>query len=157
MPQWSDSESHELTLSQYCDGPGCRRVVRRATVAERRAHWQWGGGAHREFHLSGDGWGEDMRGKRGAVPLVLAVVSTGLAAAPASAVVSTIYVLNGPGSNCTDNGVGSSGAPCCATSKASAAVQPGQTVMIARGSSPDPATITAKGTAAAPIRFVGQS
>ena len=96
-----------------------------------------------------------MRGRRGAVPLALAVVSMGLAAAPASAVVSTIYVQSG--SNCTNSGVGSSSAPFCTIQKAASVVQPGQTVMIGYGSYPETVTITAKGTASAPIRFVGQS
>jgi hypothetical protein len=98
-----------------------------------------------------------MRGKRGAVPLALAVVATGLAAAPASAVVSTIYVQNGFGSSCSDTGTGSSAAPFCTISKAASVVQPGQTVMVGYGDYPETVTITAKGTAAAPIRFVGQS
>jgi hypothetical protein len=36
-------------------------------------------------------------------------------------------------------------------------VQPGQTVMVGLGSYPETVTITAKGTAAAPIKFVGGS
>lgn len=98
-----------------------------------------------------------MRGKRGAVPLALAVVATGFAAAPASAVVSTIYVQNGFGQNCSDSGSGSSAVPFCTISKAASVVQPGQTVMVGYGDYPETVTITAKGTAAAPIRFVGQS
>lgn len=98
-----------------------------------------------------------MRVRRGAVPLALAVAATGVTAMPAHAVVSTIYVQNGSYSNCSDNGVGSSAVPYCTISKAASVVQPGQTVIVGSGSYDETVTITAKGTAAAPIRFVGQS
>lgn len=82
-----------------------------------------------------------MRGIRGAMPLALAVVSMGLAAAPASAVVSTIYVQNGNNSHCSDSGAGTENVPFCAISKAASVVQPGQTVMIGIGQYPETVNI----------------
>lgn len=109
----------------------------------------------RDFHEQWGRVGNEMRIRRGAVPVAFAVVGMGLAAAPANAVVSTIYVQSGTG--CSDSGVGSSSKPFCTIGKAASVVQPGQTVMVGGGSYPETVTISAKGTATAPIRFVGQS
>lgn len=69
----------------------------------------------------------------------------------------SIYVSNLPGSHCSDKGTGSATAPLCTITAAAAVVQPGQTVYVGSGEYPQQVDISAKGTAAAPITFVGQS
>ncbi|MGH6656193.1 MAG: choice-of-anchor Q domain-containing protein [Actinocrinis sp.] len=99
-----------------------------------------------------------MKFRHGAMPLALAVAGAGLAAGPAHALTQTVlYVSNGFQSNCSDSGTGTSWVPYCTIGKAVSVVQPGQTVMVAGGQYPEIVTVKAKGTAAAPIRIVGQS
>jgi len=80
----------------------------------------------------------------------------GLVAPAAHAVVSTLYVMGGTGP-CSDSGPGSSSQPFCTISKAAAVVQPGQTVIVSYGNYPEAVTISAKGTATAPIKLIGRA
>ncbi|WP_329495692.1 right-handed parallel beta-helix repeat-containing protein [Kitasatospora herbaricolor] len=74
----------------------------------------------------------------------------------AGAAVTTLYVNNAAGSNCSDAGSGTKAAPYCHVTAAAAVVLPGQTVDIAGGTYNDTAlTITRSGTAQAPITFRG--
>lgn len=95
----------------------------------------------------------------GAAPVVaLAVVAAAFTTSPAGAAAPTsLYVDNGPGTNCSDSGPGSAAAPFCTISAAAAVVQPGQTVNVGQGDFPQQVDISARGTASAPITFVGQS
>ncbi|MFI2612010.1 right-handed parallel beta-helix repeat-containing protein [Kitasatospora sp. NPDC018619] len=79
----------------------------------------------------------------------LPAVSAGTAAAAGG----TLYVDNAAGAHCTDSGTGAQAAPYCTIGAAAAAVQPGQTVDIADGEYTEDLTVTASGTAGAPITF----
>lgn len=99
-----------------------------------------------------------MRVGYGIVATLVAFGAAGLVAGPASADTPTsLYVRNGQGSNCSDKGPGSAAAPYCTITAAAAAAQPGQTVYVSQGDYPQEVDISAKGTASAPITFVGQS
>lgn len=89
---------------------------------------------------------------------LLAVGAAGFTAGPASATApASIYVDDSAGANCSDKGSGSASAPFCTISAAAAAAQPGQTVYVGTGDYPQQVDISAKGTAGAPITFVGQA
>jgi len=82
--------------------------------------------------------------------LGLVAVAPGVAAADP---VDTLYVDAGYHSTCSDTGTGTQAMPFCTVQKAADIVNPGQTVMIAGGSSPT--VIRRSGTADAPIVFQG--
>ncbi|MEV4559915.1 right-handed parallel beta-helix repeat-containing protein [Kitasatospora sp. NPDC049285] len=77
---------------------------------------------------------------------------------PASALAdaATLYVNNAAGAHCTDSGTGTQAAPFCHIKAAAAVVQPGQTVQVLAGEYDEGGlTVTAAGTAQAPITFSG--
>ncbi|MBR7832364.1 right-handed parallel beta-helix repeat-containing protein [Actinospica durhamensis] len=76
------------------------------------------------------------------------------AAAHAAASGSVLYVKTGP--TCSDTTTDSSVTPYCTIQAAANVVEPGQTVQISEGTYDSNVTITRSGTAAAPIKFVGE-
>ena len=99
-----------------------------------------------------------MRRKLGAAGAALIVSIGSLAliptAAQAAASGSTLYVDNT--STCSDATTDSSVTPYCSIQAAANVVEPGQTVQIFEGTYDSHVTITRSGTAAAPIKFVGE-
>ncbi|MFG2821159.1 PKD domain-containing protein [Kitasatospora sp. NPDC048365] len=86
-----------------------------------------------------------------AATALVAVPSAAVAAEPAS----TLYV-NNTSATCTDFGSGTAGAPFCTISAAARAVQAGQTVEIAAGTTyQETVNVTNSGTPDKPITFVG--
>ncbi|GGV02374.1 hypothetical protein GCM10010495_11800 [Kitasatospora herbaricolor] len=74
----------------------------------------------------------------------------------AGAAVTTLYVNNAAGANCSDAGTGTKAVPYCHVTAAAAVVLPGQTVDIASGTYNDSTlTVTRSGTEQAPITFRG--
>lgn len=84
-----------------------------------------------------------------ATAAILGAGTIGLAASPAHAAGTTLFV-NGA-SGCSDQTTDSSVHAYCTVHAAVAAVQPGQTVQIAGGSYTDSVTVTVQGTAEAPV------
>ena len=84
-------------------------------------------------------------------------VLPGIAVADGSAAAHTLYVSNGAGAPCSDGGNGAESRPFCSISAAAAAVQPGQTVVVAAGVYRESVDITRSGTASAPITFVANN
>ncbi|MFF7589925.1 right-handed parallel beta-helix repeat-containing protein [Kitasatospora purpeofusca] len=74
----------------------------------------------------------------------------------AHAAAETLYVNNAAKAACSDGGTGTQARPFCTVAAAAAAVQPGQTVEIVKGTYVEPGlTITRSGRADAPITFRG--
>ncbi|GAA0661188.1 hypothetical protein GCM10010193_10290 [Kitasatospora atroaurantiaca] len=92
-----------------------------------------------------------------ALPLLLGTTIPALTATNAVAdttpLTTTRYVATGNAS-CSDSGTGTVRQPFCTITAASAAARPGDTVMVEQGNYPESATISAIGTATAPITFV---
>lgn len=87
-----------------------------------------------------------------AATLIAAASMTPVAASASAA--DTLYV-NSSSTSCSESGTGTIDAPFCSITAAAAAAQPGDTVDIATGTTYPATTITASGTAAAPIVFTG--
>lgn len=99
-----------------------------------------------------------MRVGHGVVAALMVMGVVGVPASPADATTpASIYVNNLRGSSCSDKGSGTVTAPFCTISAAAAAAQPGQTVYVGPGDYPQQVDISAKGSADAPIMFIGQS
>jgi PKD domain/Right handed beta helix region len=101
-----------------------------------------------------------MRLKRSAAVSVLCLVSGTLVPVTVHAdtpTVSTLYVNNGTYSDCSDSGTGTEAVPFCTVQAAAAVVEPGQTVQIEYGNYAGQVTLTRSGTAAEPIKFVGNT
>ena len=98
----------------------------------------------------------------GAAAVLLISTGAGSMIAPAAAragtvATTTIYVSNFTGSNCSDGpGAGSQTTPFCTIQAALGVVQPGQTVLIGGGTYA-PFTVSASGTAAAPITITNRT
>ncbi len=98
-----------------------------------------------------------MSVRRVALPAVLVAI-IGLSVVPGAAVAdqaTTLFVNDGSGSNCSDQGTGTQAVPFCGIQAAANVAQPGQTVQIAfgNGSYPGEVDITRSGSQSAPITF----
>jgi len=85
----------------------------------------------------------------------VAIIGLTLAPGTAAAEATVLFVNNGSGSNCSDQGSGTQAAPFCGIQAAANAAQPGQTVQVAFGTGSYPGTvdITRSGSQGAPITF----
>ncbi|WP_035799734.1 right-handed parallel beta-helix repeat-containing protein [Kitasatospora mediocidica] len=102
--------------------------------------------------------GDTIRTRIGAVTGAVLLGALALPAAGqsgAAAVATNLYVNNASTAHCSDSGSGLQEQPYCTVSAAAAAVLPGQTVHIAKGTYPEQVNITRSGTADAPITFTG--
>ncbi|MFD0568069.1 right-handed parallel beta-helix repeat-containing protein [Kitasatospora gansuensis] len=88
--------------------------------------------------------------------LLSALALPAVGAASASGTPADLFVDNRPGMYCSDTGTGEQSKPYCTITKAAAAVQPGQRVIIGPGRYPEAVNITRSGRADAPISFLGQ-
>jgi len=95
-----------------------------------------------------------LAGLATATAVVLGVV---LPFPAAAAEADTIYVNNGTGSNCSNDGSGTAAQPFCTIQAAADAAQPGQTVRVAGGKYVEQVKLNHSGTADKPITFVGGS
>lgn len=95
--------------------------------------------------------------RNSAAVTALILVSGFGAGAPAfaTASVSTLYVNNAQGSNCSDTGAGTQAQPYCTIQPAIDAASAGQTVYVSQGMYTGEVDITRSGTAAAPITLKG--
>ncbi|MFD0279950.1 right-handed parallel beta-helix repeat-containing protein [Kitasatospora sp. NPDC127111] len=85
------------------------------------------------------------------------IVGSALPAATAGAEVVTLHVNNDPAAHCSDAGQGTEAQPYCTVQAAADAAQPGQTVLIARGTGTyaEQVTVTRSGSVGNPITFRG--
>jgi hypothetical protein len=87
-----------------------------------------------------------------AVAVALAVVGgSGAAVAHASSAAVSVLYVNVQSTSCNDAGTGTQAAPFCNLQAAFDVVSAGQTVQVAPGNYPRPATLSRSGTASAPI------
>lgn len=104
-------------------------------------------------------WGNHLLIRRHlglAIAIAVAGASAGLVlpTQPARADVTTLYVNNVAGSNCSDAGAGTQAQPYCTVQAAADAAQPGQTVLISGATGyQEQVTVTHSGTAGHPITF----